>query len=234
MKIGIDFSIKSPAVTLVNSNDIISFHAFPRKSVAKETFLDALAEAGVNVNVLLDEPPLGKKATLAERERSSLIDAKIEIESILSAIERSKIQDVVSKDFCTSKYEVFLGIEGFSFGSTGNRLAQLSGYQWVLRYLLQERLKIESSNFHVYAPMTVKATAGKGNFKKDDMITAFLSSDDERLQKTGLWQALNNSPENFQNKKGAWLKPLDDIIDSYWVLKTLEKNTVELSQGVCI
>ena len=80
----------------------------------------------------------------------------------------------------------------------------------------------------IFAPMTVKATAGKGNFKKEDMITAFLASEDASLRETGLWKALTTDPASFQNKKGAWMKPIDDIIDAYWVLRTLEKHTAEI------
>jgi len=78
--------------------------------------------------------------------------------------------------------------------------------------------------------MTVKATAGKGNFKKEQMIEAFLADSDPGLIVTQFWQALKNVPAEFQNKKGAWHKPIDDLIDSYWVLRTLEKNL--LSSGV--
>jgi hypothetical protein len=72
--------------------------------------------------------------------------------------------------------------------------------------------------------MTVKSTAGKGNFKKEQMIEAFIASDDERLRKTLLWQSLSQSPETFQTKTGKWVKPIDDLCDAYWVLRTLEKN----------
>jgi hypothetical protein len=44
--------------------------------------------------------------------------------------------------------------------------------------------------------------------------------------KSEFFQALKKTPEEFQNKKGAWVKPIDDIIDSYWVLKTLEKKCI--------
>ena len=69
--------------------------------------------------------------------------------------------------------------------------------------------------------MTVKATAGKGNFKKEQMIEAFMQSDDPILQKCGLYKALNTDPTLFQTKRGVWLKPLDDVVDSYWIMKTV-------------
>lgn len=227
MKIGIDFSIKSPAVCVRNSEGNLTFFSYPRKSVAKEDFLRTLVNSGVILNVIPDEPALPKKASIGERERSSLIDADVEIGTIISTLKWAWTQDLFLRD---REKELYVSIEGFSFASTGNRLAQLSGYQWVLRYVLHKEMKMQPENFYVYAPMTVKATAGKGNYKKEDMIAAFIQSDDEDLRKTKFWQRLNEAPAEFQTKRGAWLKPLDDIIDSYWVLRTLEKGISELSK----
>ena len=86
------------------------------------------------------------------------------------------------------------------------------------------------ANFFTYSPMTVKATAGKGNYKKEQMIDAFIQSEDESLRQTLFWQAITNNPTQFQTKKGLWVKPIDDIVDSYWVLKTMENDVEELSK----
>jgi len=206
--LGIDFSIKSTAVTL-KRKDSYTFYTFARNSVAKEDVFISLDHHNVKVKTLQDEPGLNKKALTADRERSSLEDIKILVPHILSEF----------KDYNITHY----AIEGFSFGSTGNRLAQISGYQWILRWEL-DKMGIPSSNFWTFAPLTVKSVAGKGNFSKEQMISAFINSEDPLLQKNKFWSALKNSPETFQNKKGVFLKPVDDIIDSWWVLKTLEKN----------
>ena len=34
---------------------------------------------------------------------------------------------------------------------------------------------------------------------------------------------MKNNPEQFQSKSGKWLKPVDDLVDSYWVLQTLKQ-----------
>ena len=60
------------------------------------------------------------------------------------------------------------------------------------------------------------------------MIDAFIKSDDTFLQSTGLYKTLNSNPSLFQTKKGDWLKPLDDVVDSYWVLKTVEAHTTKV------
>ncbi len=207
MILGIDFSIKSTAACLKYGNDY-TFYTFARDTVIKEDTALALRAAGVIVDTVIDEPALPKKASIAQREQSSLSDAKVLIPTITKWF-----SDLNIKSF---------GIEGFSFASTGNRLAQISGYQWVLRWELS---KISDGKMWIFSPMTVKATAGKGNYKKEQMIEAFIQSEDSCLQKTGLWQALKSHPTLFQTKRGAWLKPIDDIVDSYWVLRTTELHS---------
>jgi hypothetical protein len=146
---------------------------------------------------------------LAERERSSIKDG--------ITLTKSMSQMLAHWSFTEEDH---IAIEGFSFGSTGNRLAQISGYQWLLRYNLIEDCDISADQLWFFSPMTIKATAGKGNFKKEDMIEAFINSDCQ----SEFANALRNDPAKFQTKKGVWLKPIDDIVDSYWIAKTLEKT----------
>jgi len=204
MILGIDFSIKSTAAALKAGNTY-TFYSFARKGVIKEDAKIAFAAAGIQIFETEEEPALPKKASIAERERSSLADAKRLIPTIVNCFSNLTIDK--------------FGIEGFSFASTGNRLAQISGYQWVLRWEMMNW--VDSRNFYVYSPMTVKATAGKGNYKKEEMIDAFIKSDDPLLENNGLRKALLKDPTLFQTKRGAWLKPLDDVVDAYWILKTV-------------
>ena len=229
MRIGVDFSIKSPAITARGTDGRLSFYSFPRKSVIKEDTVIALSNSGVGVYSLDDETPLPKRATIAQRERSSLVDAIMLISSISERVQTLSIQDHAGMKVDYEK-PLYVAIEGFSFGSTGNRLAQISGYQWTLRFFLFSQNKMSPANFFTYSPMTVKATAGKGNYKKEQMIDAFIQSEDESLRQTLFWQAITNNPTQFQTKKGLWVKPIDDIVDSYWVLKTMENDVEELSK----
>lgn len=208
--LGIDFSLTSTAVTLKNLTGYV-FYTFARDTAVKADCAIALKNAGVEVHLVPAEAPLPKKATIAERERSSLEDAHVLINTIINQFKY--LHDPITA----------YGIEGFSFGSTGNRLAQIAGYQWALRWEMRN-IGMTSSNLWVFSPMTVKATAGKGNFKKEQMIEAFVNSDDPLLQDNPFWLALKNNPAQFQTKKGNWLKPIDDVIDSYWVLRTTEVN----------
>lgn len=208
MIVGVDFSIKSCAITIMDGRQT-HFYAYPRKSVAKEGYLQLLESCDVNVHCIDDEPPLHKKATLTERERSSTQDGM--------ELSRNITKSLGEWDFT---YGTNLAFEGFSFGSSGNRLSQISGYQWILRRDFIRGLGLMEENMWFFSPMTVKATAGKGSFKKEQMIQAFLEEDVDHL----LHKRMLTTPEDFMNKKGAWIKPIDDIIDSYWVARTLKKT----------
>jgi len=208
--LGIDFSLTSTAVTLKNSTEYV-FYTFARETAVKADVATSLKNSGVAVHLVPAEAPLPKKATITERERSSVEDAYVLINKIVDQFKY--LHDPITA----------YGIEGFSFGSTGNRLAQIAGYQWALRWEMRN-IGMSTENFWVFSPMTVKATAGKGNFKKEQMIEAFINSDDPLLQENGFWLAIKNNPEQFQTKRGNWLKPIDDIVDSYWVLRTTELN----------
>ena len=202
--IGLDFSIKSPAATVIQDNE---YHFYSWQWGLGKIH-EALKMAGVNVIVPTAYKTYeGSESTYKERTFTA------ECDSLTDSITDSL------KDF-NGPY----AIEGFSFGSTGNRLAQLSGYQHVLRYKMNKIFSNE--NLWIFAPMTVKATAGKGNFNKEKMMEAFMNCEDPILLNSQFFKALKSRPEEFQNKKGAWVKPIDDIIDSYWVLKTLEKKCI--------
>ena len=226
MIIGVDFSIKSPAMCIATNDGNLSFHSFARNSVIKRDTELALSNVGVIVHIIPDETPLPKKAPIGDRERSSLVDAINQTDMIVNSIKLAKSVDLNKKEPGHLRNEWFFGIEGFSFGSTGNRLAQLSGYQWTLRYRLPTDLDLPTDNFFVFAPMTVKATAGKGNFKKEQMIDAFLEADDARLEHCSFWHALKDSPAEFQTRTGKWVKPIDDLVDSYWILRTVENGLI--------
>lgn len=219
IRIGIDFSINNTGITFRKPQGL-TFYTFPRQNALKQDLLHSLRESAVAIveGPALLSLPTG--ASIAVRERNSLIDSMLLTQLIIDVCQKECAEYTGS--------QISVAIEGFSFGSTGNRLSQLSGYQWLLRYLLIDQLGVSSQNFHVFSPMTIKATAGKGNLKKDGMIQAFIEADDHQLQETHFWNDLQTQPGSFQTKRGGWLK-IDDIVDSYWVLRTLEKHVEPFS-----
>lgn len=213
MTIGIDFSITSSALTIKYNNELF-FYTFARENIISEDVLNGLKKSNVQCLLSKKNERGDKKLLTTILERISITDANALVEKILNAIlEKSKECDSFA-------------IEGFSFGSTGNVLAQISGYQWMLRKALTDKFGI--NKMWIYAPTTVKATAGKGNYKKEEMINKFIESKDVLLNRTSFWIAMKTNPHQFQTKNGKWKKPIEDIVDSYWVLKTLERLIGEL------
>lgn len=218
-RIGIDFSINNPGAT-VRTDKGIQFYNFPRQGALKEDFAVSLRDSQVNLVNLAASTGIPKTASIALRERTSLIDSVM--------VTRTVINELITASQDYPGPNISVAIEGFSFGSSGNRLSQLSGYQWLLRYMLIEELGVLPHNFHVFSPMTVKATAGKGNLKKDGMIQSFIETEDTQLRETQFWNNMITDAPSFQTKRGGWLK-VDDIVDSYWVLRTLEKHVEPFS-----
>jgi len=199
IKIGIDFSIISPAFC-IEQNDKIEFFAVQRniKDELKKSF--ELAD----VKIYLIDPKIKPEKNITEIERANSKDAH---ELTTFIMEKLKDYKNISQ----------IAMEGLSFMSRSNIISQFSGYNYVFREKLNQIIPFEK--LFVFTPMTVKKIAGKGNFKKEQMIEAFINSNDT----SPFHEKLKNEPETFQSKSGKWLKPVDDLVDSYWVLQTLKQ-----------
>ena len=205
--VGIDYSLKSPAVTVMSKASDITFVIFPRENSLKDKYIETLKDTGVIISPV---PYIKNVKDLAENERINSGDSEMLATAVATAI------------LPHLKGDIKIGIEGISFASPGNTKVQYAGYHYVLRLLLTIVLPIKYDAVYVYAPNTVKKTAGKGNFKKDQMIEAFINSDAVELQNCPLRNGLIKTPELYQSPKAKhWMKPLDDIVDSYWTMKTL-------------
>ena len=226
MIIAIDFSINSTGICLYNE-DGIHFLSIARNTVASSDFFNILAENQIHITNLTKYKSCG---TSSIDERGYTRDA------IQLAYEISELIKTVNKGKGDSEKNIII-FEGFSFGSKGNRLAQISGYQYILRDKLSDLLNFD--NLYVYAPQSVKSTAGcagRGKNKKD-MITAFREHDEllPKLKEHVFYKNIISNPELFQTKKtkrggGKFRKPIDDLVDSYWILKTfLKKENYNIS-----
>ena len=192
--IGIDFSISSPAVCINDDNKFSYYSLYrPGKLTKKEVIgIDVLKEFK-NLSLNINKPIVESK-NYQLRETNNLIEAEFLTDSIIEYIQ-SKIKDS----------EVKIGLEGFSYGSTGNRLAELAGYN----YLLRHKLIKNNYNFSIYSPKTIKAVAGNGNYNKDQIAESYLNIiDDDELR-----IFLNDNKDTlFINRK--YLKLIDDLIDT--------------------
>jgi hypothetical protein len=109
---------------------------------------------------------------------------------------------------CNKQYKVL--IEDFSFGSTGRSILNIAENSATLKYCLRYEHGI---NYNIISPKTIKKFAtGSGNASKDEMIACF-------EKETG-FDILNF----FDVKKLKNPKPVDDLVDSYYLCKYCFEN----------
>lgn len=204
--VGIDFAINSTGICFQLPNEQYKFigliredYSLPKK--AKE-FINLFNKLTENIQIIL----LNKHDTSKvyhERELLNIQDASYLTDCIINCIQNeAKNIDIEN---------IFISIEGLSFGSASNRLAEISGFQ----YLLREKIYKLGYNLYVFSPKTIKMIAGKGNFNKLNMQEAFFK---ENINKKQL--------DIFKNTttKIIMYHPWEDMADALFVTKTLKEK----------
>ena len=210
--VGIDYSRISPAITIYEEGRFY-FCSIQREKNIKETYAEDLRKSGIDV-IVIDKI----------KEHSD----ETEMETIYSydADYQARIVAEVIKEHGT---DVEIALEGLSFASQGSSSLTYAGYHFILRRTLKEILGIPYEKINIVAPGTVKKTAGKGHFKKEQMMEAFIN--DEFFSSTDFWQNINHTPELFQSPKAKnWQKPLDDLVDSSYCCKWLVQKLSEKAE----
>lgn len=197
----IDFSINSTCIT-VFSDSGYHWHHFGR---VKTTYLD-LSSDSFTKHLF---PKREKGPDYCATERAKMLDAEEFCSSIVHVLSTSGVGAVA--------------FEGHSFNSKGNSLLELVSYQFLLRNMIKTRVLDDVSKIFFYSPITVKAFAGGAKFKKKDMLNAFISSDDPILKDNPTFIRIQESmPSILKGEDVA--KPVDDLVDSYWIVKKLEQD----------
>lgn len=228
MIVTIDFSINSPGICIYNEEGI-HFASIIKEGVAKESYMNILKEYGIQYSILPKYKSTGNSSKDEQGYTHDAIQTAEAIATIIKSINKGK----------GDREKNILVLEGFSFGSTGNRLAQISGYQFITRVrLLSEMFSI--NNLYVYPPQSVKSVAGaaKRGEGKVGMIESFMMHTAQEtlpgLMENSLYKQITTDHTVFQTQPtkrsagGKWMKPLDDIVDSYFLLQTyFVKNEID-------
>jgi hypothetical protein len=197
---GIDFSINHPSICIYDQKDkTCNFKVFPKEKTKGHKnlqYVDIVDVKRFDVENGMD---------VSDRERLLTINAIILADSIINYLPNDL--DAI-------------GLENMAFSASSNRLAEISGYQYILR----ERIinKYGTQKLYFYAANSVKATAGSGRFDKNQMIDSFINSLNEDVE-IPLQKYLIDNIEIFRKTKN-WIKPIDDIADSFWVSKCVLKS----------
>ena len=203
MKIaGIDFSINHPSVCLYDTKTLeCTFLVFPKE---RSKGHKGLCDTEVKI-IDIQRLDVANGVSVTDRERILTTNAVI-----LAECNIQNLPDDLDA----------IGLENLAFSASSNRLAEIAGYQYILR----ERLinKYGANNVYFFAAMSVKAKAGSGKFDKNQMIEKFLDKELTGLD-LKLYERLSTDLIFFKKTKN-WIKPIDDIADSYWIAKCVSSS----------
>lgn len=223
--VGIDFSLISPGICIIKneqykwisiySTDIEDHH----KILTKENSSFKILNESKSVTINLRNKTLKQGTTYSHTERNKIKSSIEEVDFLIQEV-RKHLND---------NDEVYVAIEGISFGASGNTLIDLAMSTGLLRSLIATKLLNSIDRFYVFSPGTIKKFAGKGTFKKNDMYDALISnSETEHLE---FVKILNMYKDSWITPGGVVKKPLDDLVDATWIALLL-KDVVEKGSDV--
>jgi len=209
IRIGIDYSLNSPSIC-INKDGQLGFVSLfntdgaewnREKPLKKFIMHNNLSEFIMMFPYCRTQKE--KDWTYAQEQCAKMNDAKMICDMILHLLEPYFLNDIK------------ISLEGFAFASNGSAFIDLILFNSFLRKEIIDRLG--SDKLEIVAPTSAKKLAGKGNADKEYMINAFINNvlNDNSLKETKLWKYLQTAELDFKN-----IKPLDDIVDSYFIMKS--------------
>ena len=219
--IGIDFSLNSPGFCILDRDQCkwISLHR-TKNIIDKMLKKDGSPFKILNDNLNVDINIIEKKEFKGEYhiiERDKIINAVYFSEVVMNLLEPYIDENTI------------VGMEGLSFGSSGNSLIDISMTTALVRSAIVKIIK--PNNFFVISPTSIKKFALKGNSKKDELYNAIL---EKRIDDLRLKPFL----DILKEYKDSWIKgsnkvegPCSDLVDATWISLFVEENLEKLLCG---
>jgi hypothetical protein len=208
IKIGIDFSLTSPAICVYKNREYHFISFFNDSGKDWKCSKSKVYRYHKELCNIIDVIPYTRKiddSVYRNEQRTKMADALM-----ISNLIIDKLKSIIDD-------EVVIGLEGFSYGSISSSTLDLAMYNSFLRMKLIENFGSDCLN--IISPTEGKKMLfGKGNAKKDDMIQSFIDNrlkDDELIQ-NAFWQYCNTNGVDFKQPK-----PIDDLVDAYGILKSI-------------
>lgn len=213
--IGIDLSLNSTGICVLRQNSINLVSVFKtdnniEKIFSRNDHFSLLGECG-ELKMVLKNKELDKSKEYHIREREKISN----FVALAGEIKDAIIGSINDGD------DVYIGMEGISFGSPGNSLIDISMLTGILRTEILKILGNDSGRFFVFSPTAIKKFAGKGNFKKIDMYDSLCAQTEVDSDFITL---IKGKKEMMVTKSGTVKKPTEDIIDSIWVARFLKSE----------
>lgn len=208
--IGIDFSVISPSICIKYPNGEYKFISF-FDDYGKDYKTTKLKKFHYHQELsnIIEMIPYTRhiiKDNYRDEQTSKMKSAKY-----ISKLISSKIKEIVGNN------KVYIGIEGFSYGSISSSTLDLALYNSFLRIKLLEMFGDDC--LVIISPKEgKKKLSGKGNANKDIMINAFINDNlhDKKLIINPFWIYCKNNNLDYNN-----IKPIDDLVDSYAILNSI-------------
>ena len=208
IKIGIDFSLTSPAICVYKNNEYIFISFFNDGGKDWKKSKSKSYKYHKDLCDIIEVIPYTREidsTNYRSEQKTKMSDALMIVNLIIE-----KLKTIIDDD-------VIIGLEGFSYGSISSSTLDLAMYNSFLRMKLIESFGSDCLNI-VSPTEGKKMLFGKGNAKKEDMIQAFIDNrlDDNILIDSGLWKYCNKNGVDFKQPK-----PIDDLVDAYGILKNI-------------
>ena len=208
IKIGIDFSLTSPAICIYKNGEyrFISFFNDGGKDWRKSK--SKTYRYHNDLCKIIDVIPYTRNiddSNYRNEQKTKMADALMIVNLIIE-----KLKTFIDGD-------VIIGLEGFSYGSISSSTLDLAMYNSFLRMKLIENFGSDVLNI-VSPTEGKKVLFGKGNAKKDDMIQSFIDNrlKDDILDSNAFWKYCKENGVDFKQPK-----PIDDLVDAYGILKSI-------------
>ena len=218
MKIfGFDFSIAKPAMCYYDTDTKeMKFYCWPMETDKKsEEMLSACDIVVRNRGLIpMSDKNFDGQAMVIENTRRA---------SELSLMIANDVKDLIGE---TDMNDVYVVTEGLSYASKGNQTLDLSGYKYAM---LIELHRLGIRNIATMSPVSIKHIAAVGigkklSYEKDFMISAIKETNPTAHK---FIYTLINDEESLK-KKTAFVKCVDDLVDSYWAVRSLCEKQLKL------
>ena len=208
IKIGIDFSLTSPAICVYKNSEYKFISFFNDGGKDWEKSKSKSYRYHNELKDIIEIIPYTRKIDgddYRNEQKTKMIDALMITNIIID-----KLKTIIDDD-------VIIGLEGFSYGSISSSTLDLAMYNSFMRMKLIENFGSEVLN--IISPTEGKKMLfGKGNAKKEDMIQAFINNrlEDGELMASAFWKYCKKNGVDFKQPK-----PIDDLVDAYGILKSI-------------
>ena len=208
--IGFDFSMNKPAATIYFRGQY--YHYFwPLKITNKQQKMYEDADVSiVNRNM--------SSVDTKTVENSQLVLIHTIRSTDLANLIINDIDELITNKFELTDYELYVCSEGLSYASKGDATLNLATYKGVLLSKIYEHYGDHLTRLYTYSPITLKATAGcsskEDRADKTKMIKKYIAQNNDIKLRLCLANGCMKAKTNY-------IAGIDDLVDSYWALKTM-------------